>query len=224
MKRIPTFVAGMLTAAVIGGLGVGALAASGAVTFNASNLMFNGQQISAKGEGYTLDNGCQAPASITYTDEKGGGTTYLPVRRISELLDVETGWDGATGSVTVGKAADTTAPSTDYSKWSVEEEAAYQDFKGIWTERVKNIRTAYVYYDYSGDKTEVELKNYLNELGKDTVLVYSERMIKDFIVKYNSHNFVAASYFYSTTAQEDEELWYANYSIDHLDEATSWYI
>ena len=105
MKRIPTFLAGMLTAAVIGGLGVGALAASGAVTFNASNLVFNGQQISAKGEGYTLDNGCQAPASITYTDEKGGGTNYLPVRRISELLDVETGWDGATGSVTVGKIA-----------------------------------------------------------------------------------------------------------------------
>ena len=132
MKRIPTFVAGMLTAAVIGGLGVGALAASGAVTFNASNLMFNGQQISAKGEGYTLDNGCQAPASITYTDEKGGGTTYLPVRRISELLDVETGWDGATGSVTVGKAADTTAIPADYSDWSEEEEAAYQEFKGMW--------------------------------------------------------------------------------------------
>ena len=132
MKRIPTFVAGMLTAAVIGGLGVGALAASGAVTFNASNLMFNGQQISAKGEGYTLVNGCQAPASITYTDEKGGGTTYLPVRRISELLDVETGWDGATGSVTVGKTADTTAVPADYSDWSEEEEAAYQEFKGMW--------------------------------------------------------------------------------------------
>ncbi|MTQ98856.1 hypothetical protein GMD88_18880 [Pseudoflavonifractor sp. BIOML-A6] len=132
MKRIPTFLAGMLTAAVIGGLGVGALAASGAVTFNASNLMFNGQQISAKGEGYTLDNGCQAPASITYTDEKGGGTTYLPVRRISELLDVETGWDGATGSVTVGKAADTTAIPADYSDWSAEEEAAYQEIIGMW--------------------------------------------------------------------------------------------
>ena len=132
MKRIPTFLAGMLTAAVIGGLGVGALAASGAVTFNASNLVFNGQQISAKGEGYTLDNGCQAPASITYTDEKGGGTTYLPVRRISELLDVETGWDGATGSVTVGKTADTTAVPADYSDWSEEEEAAYQEFKEMW--------------------------------------------------------------------------------------------
>lgn len=101
MKRIPTFVAGMLTAAVIGGLGVGALAASGAVTFNASALQFNGRQISAKGENYTLDNGQQVPASITYTDETGGGTTYLPVRRIAELLGIEIGWDIATGSVTV---------------------------------------------------------------------------------------------------------------------------
>ena len=137
MKRIPTFLAGMLTAAVIGGLGVGALAASGAVTFNASNLVFNGQQISAKGEGYTLDNGCQAPASITYTDEKGGGTTYLPVRRIAELLGIEIGWDSAAGAVTVQGEAKTPAntdntASVDYSDWSAEEEAAYQEFKGMW--------------------------------------------------------------------------------------------
>ncbi|MCQ4864674.1 stalk domain-containing protein [Pseudoflavonifractor phocaeensis] len=140
MKRIPTFLAGMLTAAVIGGLGVGALAASGAVTFNASALQLNGQQISAKGENYTLDNGQQVPASITYTDETGGGTTYLPVRRIAELLGIEIGWDSATGSVTVAgdvKSADTpdpdtTTPSTDYSDWSAEEEAAYQEFKGMW--------------------------------------------------------------------------------------------
>lgn len=170
MKRIPTFLAGMLTAAVIGGLGVGALAASGAVTFNASNLMFNGQQISAKGEGYTLDNGCQAPASITYTDEKGGGTTYLPVRRISELLDVETGWDGATGSVTVGKAADTTAVPADYSDWSEEEEAAYQEFKGMWAESHRTFDTGstgvnrvFVALLYTGGESKEVLSKQLND-------------------------------------------------------------
>jgi hypothetical protein len=135
MKRIPTFVAGMLTAAVIGGLGVGALAASGTVTFNVSNLQLNGQQISAKGENYTLASGQQVPASITYTDETGGGTTYLPVRRIAELLGVDTGWDNATGSVTVGKAPDTTATPADYTDWSAEEEAAYQEIKGMWDVR-----------------------------------------------------------------------------------------
>ena len=137
MKRIPTFLAGMLTAAVIGGLGVGALAASGAVTFNASNLVFNGQQISAKGENYILASGQQVPASITYTDETGGGTTYLPVRRIADLLGIDIGWDSAAGAVTVQGEAKTPAntdntASVDYSDWSAEEEAAYQEFKGMW--------------------------------------------------------------------------------------------
>ena len=168
MKRIPTFLAGMFTAAVIGGLGVGALAASGAVTFNASNLMFNGQQISAKGEGYTLVNGCQAPASITYTDEKGGGTTYLPVRRISELLDVETGWDGATGSVTVGKTADTTAVPADYSDWSEEEEAAYQEFKGMWEQK----KDAYSLVCLDVNK----LKSFLRDKTESQVIGYSSRL------------------------------------------------
>ena len=178
MKRIPTFVAGMLTAAVIGGLGVGALAASGAVTFNASNLMFNGQQISAKGEGYTLDNGCQAPASITYTDEKGGGTTYLPVRRISELLDVETGWDGATGSVTVGKAADTTAVPADYSDWSEEEEAAYQEFKGMWeTSTGGGEKVHLVSAKYIGALSQQEVVDYLS-----AHTTYIERLARELAI------------------------------------------
>lgn len=139
-KRISPFIAGMLTTAILGFLGITALAATGAVTFNVSNLSLNGTQISAKGENYTLANGQSVPASITYTDEKGGGTTYLPVRRIAELMGVETGWDGATGSVTVkgevkAPAEPTTPPdttaSTDYSDWSKEDEAAYQEFKGM---------------------------------------------------------------------------------------------
>lgn len=166
MKRIPTFVAGMLTAAVIGALGVGALAASGAVTFNASNLQLNGQQISAKGENYTLANGQQVPASITYTDETGGGTTYLPVRRISELLGVETGWDSATGSVTVGEATqtpDTNFASTDYSKWSAEEEAAYQEFKGMWeTSTGGGERIYLVFVKFVGTFSQEDVLAYLS--------------------------------------------------------------
>ena len=139
--KIQPFLAGMITAAVIGGLGVGALAASGAVTFNASNLQLNGQQISAKGENYTLPSGQQVPASITYTDETGGGTTYLPVRRIAELLGIDIGWDGTSGSVTVVGDVKTTGTKPtqdnagdpdDGSEWSAEDEAAYQEFKGMW--------------------------------------------------------------------------------------------
>lgn len=48
-KQIPVFLAGMLTTVLVGGLVVTALASSGAVTFNASNLSLNGTQISASG-------------------------------------------------------------------------------------------------------------------------------------------------------------------------------
>lgn len=107
-----SFVLGAGATILVGGLSVTALAATGAVTFNASNLSLNGTQISAKGENYTLANGQSVPASITYTDEKGGGTTYLPVRRIAELMGVETGWDGATRSVTVKGEVKTPAETT----------------------------------------------------------------------------------------------------------------
>lgn len=140
-KQLPGFLTGLLIATIICTLSISALAAAGQVSFNLSPIQFNGQQISAAGEDYTLDNGCKAPSSITYTDEKGGGTTYLPARRIAELMGVGIGYDAATGSVTVESevtpadttpAPDTTALSTDYSDWSPEEEAAYQEFKGVW--------------------------------------------------------------------------------------------
>lgn len=103
MKKVRIFLAGMLTAALLGSTVVGALAASGNIVFNASAIRFKGQQISAKGEDYALPSGQKVPASITYVDANGGGTTYLPVRRFAELLGIEVSWDSASGSISVGK-------------------------------------------------------------------------------------------------------------------------
>lgn len=133
--KLSGFIAGILTTTLTVSLCVTALAASGKVSFNLSAIQFNGKQISAAGESYALSNGAQAPSSITYTDENGGGTTYLPARRISELLGVDIGYDTTAGAVTIGKnssSTETTAPSTDYSDWTAEEEAAYQEFKAMW--------------------------------------------------------------------------------------------
>lgn len=141
--QLRAYLSGVLTTALILGTAVTALAVSGTVSFNRSPIKFNGEIISAAGEGYTLSNGCEAPASITYTDEKGGGTTYLPARRIAELMGVGIDWDPATGAVTVTgntvpAVPDTPVPTPDtatlpdYSDWSAEDEAAYQEFKGMW--------------------------------------------------------------------------------------------
>ena len=101
-KRIPSFLAGFLSAILCLSLGLTALAASGAVDFNAVGVSFNGVQISRAGESYTLPSGAQVPGVISYTDQQGGGTTYLPARRIAELMGVEIGWDAPSGCVTIG--------------------------------------------------------------------------------------------------------------------------
>ena len=103
-KRVSSFLAGALTACLLLGLAGAALAASGAVDFNTVGLMVQGVQVAKAGEDYTLENGQQVPATIVYTDPSGGGTTYLPARRIAELLGVDIGWDAPSGSVTVGSA------------------------------------------------------------------------------------------------------------------------
>ncbi len=142
-SQIKGFISGALVSALVLGGAVSALAVSGNISFNLSAIKFNGEVISEAGEGYTLPNGCVAPASITYTDEKGGGTTYLPARRVSELLGVDIGWDAASGAVTIGKTEqpvtpDTTANVPDYSDWSAEDEAAYQEWKAMWKVKVEN--------------------------------------------------------------------------------------
>lgn len=112
-KRLPAFLAGMLTATFIFGLGVTALAASGAIgtiEFNTVGLVRDGEQVFYADEDYLLDNGNLAPTSILFTDPSGNGTTYLPVRRVAELFGAKIGWDGASSSVVLGEAQ-TTQPN-----------------------------------------------------------------------------------------------------------------
>lgn len=66
------------------------------VLFNSVNLSVNGSITSKVGENYTLDNSEEVPYSILYK-----GTTYLPIRKVSEILSKEVGWDGNTSTVSI---------------------------------------------------------------------------------------------------------------------------
>lgn len=101
-KRIPTFLAGALAATLVFSLGLSALAASGQVSFGGANIAIFGQQQVDAGEHFSTANGAQAPSSITYTDEKGGGTVYLPLRLLGQLLDADVTWDGKTQTADFG--------------------------------------------------------------------------------------------------------------------------
>ena len=63
----------------------------------------------AAGSTVTASNGQQIPSSILYTDAAGGGTNYLPLRTISELLGIEVGYDAATKTAYIGQQPESIA-------------------------------------------------------------------------------------------------------------------
>ncbi|MGI6030070.1 MAG: DUF4358 domain-containing protein [Eubacteriales bacterium] len=68
--------------------------------FQTIQAVFNSVTISTDsaylpaGEGYELENGQTVPSSILYE-----GTTYLPIRKLGELLEQDVQWDGETSTV-----------------------------------------------------------------------------------------------------------------------------
>ena len=103
VKRSTRFIYISLAALLILGLFAGALVAAGTVSYSTVDVLLHGNKVGQKGENYPLGNGVSVPFSLSYVDEKGGSTTYLPVRKVSELLNIPIGWDGATGSVLLGE-------------------------------------------------------------------------------------------------------------------------
>ena len=100
MKKLNlrSFFAGLLTSTLLFAVITTALAASGSITYNGINLTVDGKTILSKGEYLELASGEKVPSSILYVDQAGGGTTYLPMRYLAELLGMSVTWDQATGT------------------------------------------------------------------------------------------------------------------------------
>lgn len=124
MNRKGSFFAGVLTALLTIAVGTTALAASGQVTFNFSNVALDGQTKITAGTTITAPNGQQVPSSILYTDTAGGKTNYLPVRFIGELLGVEVGYDSASKTVYLGQQP-ASKPTTTMQRWHREIDGAH---------------------------------------------------------------------------------------------------
>jgi hypothetical protein len=115
MKRgrsIPHFLGGVVTVLLAFSCLTTALAASGQVTYNFSNVSLNGEKKIMAGADITASNGQKVPSSILYTDVAGGKTNYLPIRAISELLGVEIGYDPATTTVLLGVSSSSNDPAS----------------------------------------------------------------------------------------------------------------
>ena len=119
-RSVIPFLSGVLATILTAGCLTTALAASGLVSFNPVNLDLNGRAVFASGDTLKTEGGQEIPSSIVYTDQAGGGTTYLPLRTIANLLDVPITWDGAETTVVLGRGDGggiTVEPGTGASAW-----------------------------------------------------------------------------------------------------------
>ncbi|GMQ60345.1 hypothetical protein AN1V17_47450 [Vallitalea sediminicola] len=64
------------------------------VVLNSINICANNKKVAEIGESYNLSNGVTVPFSIMYK-----GTTYIPIRNVSEVLDKNIEWDQETRTV-----------------------------------------------------------------------------------------------------------------------------
>ncbi len=101
-EKITSFLSGVVSCTLVLGLATTALAATGTVSFGRVNVRLNSEEVFAQGEELRTEAGQAIPSSITYTDETGGDTTYVPLSYLSRLLDTQVGWDQASKTVKLG--------------------------------------------------------------------------------------------------------------------------
>lgn len=70
------------------------------VLFNNIIIKVNGSQVANKNEGYKLANGNEVPFSIVYKD-----TTYLPLRKVAELVGKDVGYDPVSQTASINDKA-----------------------------------------------------------------------------------------------------------------------
>ena len=94
-KQARAFLGGMTVSLLICLCATSALATTVTTTqlsFNEVGVSFNSKGILPKGENLYTESGNAFPSTILYTDENGNGTTYVPIRVLTEALHLDTSW------------------------------------------------------------------------------------------------------------------------------------
>ncbi len=210
------FLSGFLCCAILFGLSVSTLAASGRWTIevNSARLLVNGEEFQPK-------NAKGGPVEIFNYN----GTIYAPVRALAEVYGLEVGWDAEKSIATVQDPAmkqpeESGTPDTidqpDYLSWSAEDEAAYQEFKGLWEvkprkgyEYVKS-DIAYPNSDITDGMTESYTLTYVGNLSRKEISAavdqaYEKGFTKRLASEIQSHGAPVIIWFYYN--EEKYENW-----------------
>lgn len=79
---------------------------------NSVNIKLNGTKVASANENYELQNGKSVPFSILYE-----GTTYLPIRKVSELLSVDIDWENESRTVIIDDNRNENKQNSSYDSW-----------------------------------------------------------------------------------------------------------
>jgi len=185
-KQFIGFVAGVFTTVLVLMLIAPAIADSlYEVRFNTVNVDLNGEQVIVKNENQKLSNEVSVPGSIMYIDEKGGGSTYLPIRKISELLGLNVSYDNSTSTVILESEAYTKSkPQIEMPAWSDAEIKQYQEFRNMWdiefaTEVESSITTTGYWVIYNGDLDRESLRKMLKSYDSEVLEGYIKKMLTE---------------------------------------------
>lgn len=150
MKKLSSFIAGVMTTVLLLALFVPSFAASTLQTIevvtNGVNISIDGNIISKIGEGYVREGTeSEICSSISFQ-----GTTFVPIRRVSEILGINVDYDNNTktvllttnnyelgkdtDAVTINKATEEEIESAiRKNSTTIKNIGNYDDYKSIWT-------------------------------------------------------------------------------------------
>ena len=165
------------------GMGIGTVAAGGLETISAY-LTYN-TTVKLDGETQVMyDGNGDRVYPINYK-----GTTYLPIRAVSNMLGIDVNWDGATKTVLLGKTGETIN--------FIEDLAPYYS-QGAWVCRTEDMRPVSIaskeYFSYL--QYEIAAEAYYNLEGKYTTLtfdIYSDSNWDTNMLIYGDNDYLIAA-------------------------------
>lgn len=191
MKKCKGFIAGFAAACLV--LSVTRVNAEDIakgiqVLFNTVNIQLNGEQVAKSGENYTLANGKEVPNSLIYED-----TTYVPIRKVSEILEKKVLWDGNTKTIHLNDV-DHSDEVNQVIATIGNEEVLVREFKiylnqivsqfeymygpSVWEQQLEDGKTVEGYAKENAVNT-MEIVNILYQIAKKDGITLSEEQLKD---------------------------------------------
>jgi hypothetical protein len=155
--------------------GFNSFAAIADVAFNSINIRLNGDTKASVGDSYKLNNGNSVPYSILYK-----GTTYLPMRKIADLVGKDITWDGDT--MTAGINNKSIINPIEWSNITIKTNSGYTKAYG----EVKNIDSinhsfsiVITYFDMDGKIMGTGM-DFISDLQPGQVKTFEAGSIEDF--------------------------------------------